>query len=80
MSKFYGVVMGDMSQTNATRRGSNHIKTSAQSFNGSVQTELSYDSDGRLIVTVSVCEGTGYSGIIIFCGTFDEFKRKLIAE
>ena len=80
MSKFYGVVVGDMSKTDATRRGSKSIKTSAQSYDGSVQTELFYDSEGRLIVTISACEGSSVCGNIIFKGTFDEFVRKLTAE
>jgi hypothetical protein len=77
MSKFYGRVQGNRGE--ATRCGHNHIKTSAQSWNGSVITELTYDENNNLMVSISTStESSGY-GRQIFYGTFDEYISKLQA-
>jgi hypothetical protein len=73
MSKFYGQVEG-MSSTMATRRGGKFIKTSAQSYNGSIQTRLEYDDSDNLIVEMSMCEGTGFYGDRVFRGRFVDLK------
>ena len=76
MSKFYGQVFGG--KGTATRCGHRFIKTSAQSYGGSVQTELSYEGD-ELMVRVSTDSGSSSYGSTIFYGTFDEFVSKLKA-
>lgn len=77
MSKFYGQVEG-MSSTVATRRGGKFIKTSAQSYDGSIQTKLEYDDQNNLIAEISMCEGTGFYGDRVYRGTFDNLKDILI--
>ena len=77
MSKFYGQVEG-MSSTAATRRGGKFIKTSAQSYDGSIQTRLEYDDQNNLIAEISMCEGTGFYGDRVFKGKFDDLKDILI--
>lgn len=77
MSKFYGQVVGDRGA--ATRGGHHRIKASAQSYDGSVITELTYNEDKLM---VSVCVGMDESTSIgrqIFYGTFDEYVAKLKA-
>lgn len=75
MSKFYGTIQGGRGA--ATRTGHKGIKACAQSYQGSVITELSYDND-KLMVSISVDtnESTTY-GRQIFYGTFDEYIEKL---
>ena len=77
MSKFYGQVEG-MSSTIATRRGGKFIKTSAQSYDGSMQTRLEYDDQDNLIVEITMCDGTGFYGDRVFRGTFEDLKDILI--
>ena len=76
MSKFYGSVQGNRGA--ATRGGYNIIKTSAQSYDGSVITELTYEED-TLMVRVLTAERSSSYGSTIFYGTFDEFVTKLKA-
>lgn len=77
MSKFYGTVSG-AAQTEATRRGFDGIRVSAQSWDGSHITRMNYDHDGRLIVDLAVSEGSSSCwGSTIFRGTLDELKGKL---
>ena len=76
MSKFYGSVQGNRGA--ATRGGHNIIKTSAQSYDGSVITELTYEEE-TLMVRVSTDEGSSSYGSTIFYGTFNEFVNKLKA-
>lgn len=73
MSKFYGQVEG-MSSTIATRRGGKFIKTSAQSYDGSIQTRLEYDEQDNLTAEISMCDGTGFYGDRVFRGTFEDLK------
>lgn len=77
MSKFYGTLEG-AGKTAATRRGFTSIKASAQSWDGSVQTELTYEED-TLMVRVSTDKGSSSYGSTIFYGTFEEFVNKLKA-
>lgn len=62
MAAFYGTVDG-MSKTQGTRRGSaaSGIKVSAQSWNGSVVTELNYNSNDELVVTIGLSSGSASS-------------------
>jgi hypothetical protein len=79
MSKLYGSIQGDRGA--ATRCGHHRIKAAAQSYDGSVITELSYNDEGQLLVDVSVAkdESTAYRGTRLFYGTLDEFIAKLTA-
>ena len=78
MSKFYGTVVGSMNE--ATRTGGRFIRAAAQSWDGSVITELSYNDAGELVVDVGVYHGSGANWAYkIFSGTFDEFVKKLEA-
>ena len=76
MSKFYGQVEG-MAKTIATRRGSQYIRTSAQSWNGSIITELMYNEKDKLMVRIEINGGSSSYGNLLFYGTFDEFREKL---
>ena len=77
MAKFYGSVGGHRGV--ATRTGTSNIRTSAQSWDGSIITELSYNREDKLMVEVSVAkdESTSYRGTRLFYGTLDEFIAKL---
>lgn len=61
MSKFYGTVIGDRQETNATRRGFQYIRAAVQSWEGSIITELT-ERQGKLMLEVrhsdtsSVCD------------------------
>ena len=79
MAKFYGSIQGNRGA--ATRMGHQSIKSSVQSYDGSVITELSYNDEGQLLVDVSVAkdESTAYRGTRLFYGTLDEFIAKLTA-
>lgn len=80
MSKFYGTV-GDpwSNRTNATRCGHRGIRSSAQSYDGSVIVELEYDNQGALCVTVRCDDGSSSCyGDTVYRGTFDDFKLDLL--
>lgn len=77
MSRFYGTICG-CSKTEATRRGHQNIKVSAQSYDGSVITVLNYNSDGELVVSIELNDDTSSSGdsyLPSFHGTFDQLKE-----
>ena len=78
MSKFYGSIQGNRGA--ATRGGSSAsgIKSSCQSYDGSVITELTYEEE-KLMVRISTDSGSSSYGSTIFYGTFDEFVNKLKA-
>lgn len=76
MAKFYGQVVGERQA--ATRTGHRRIKASAQSWDGSVSTELTYEND-NLMVAIQVASGSSAYGQQIFYGTFEEFINKLKA-
>lgn len=81
MSKFYGTVHGDASQTDGTRRGFRSIKVAAQSWDGSLITRMSYDGGGRLMVQLDKSnESSSCWGKTIFWGTLDELEQKLKGE
>lgn len=77
MSKFYGSVQGNRGA--ATRGGHSMIKTSAQSWDGSIINYLSYEDD-KLMVEVCVSNESSSYGRRIFYGTFEEFVNKLERE
>lgn len=77
MSKFYGTVSGG-ARTEATRRGFDSIKVSAQSWDGSLITHMRYGHEGQLLVDLSVYNGSSSCyGTTIFSGTLDELKARL---
>ena len=78
MAKFYGTVDGNLTKTNGTNRGSQYIKSSVQSYDGSVITELTYKGE-KLYVSVSVDDDSATRGTELFYGTFEEFKECLKA-
>lgn len=55
MSKFYGQVEGS-AETTASRRGFKSIRSSVQSYDGSVIMELS-EKEGKTVLTVSIADG-----------------------
>lgn len=78
MARFYATIQGNRSP--ATRMGHQSIKAAAQSYDGSVITELSYNEEDKLMVDVCVSEGSSSTyGNRIFYGTFDEYVAKLRA-
>lgn len=76
MSTFYGQVEG-CSQTVAGRRGADDIKSSAQSYNGSVIIRLHYDSQGVLMVNIHLAKGSSFYGddLPYFYGTFEQLQE-----
>jgi hypothetical protein len=77
MSKFYGSLQGNRGVV--TRGGSNSsgIKSSLQSWNGSVISQLSYNDNNELCIRVEVSKGSNRYGDLVFSGTVDEFITKL---
>lgn len=76
MSKFYGQVIGS-AKTNASRRGTRNIITTAQSWDGSLITEMYYSEDGKLMVRLEHAESSSICGYTVFHGTMDELLAKL---
>ncbi len=75
MAKFYGSVGGHRGV--ATRTGTNNIRASVQSWDGSAILELRYNSDKELRVRLSVAEGESSSyGKTVFDGSFKDFVAK----
>lgn len=76
MATFYGQVEG-FSRTTAGRRGSDFIKSSVQSWNGSVITRLWYNDKGVLNVSIALNKNSGFSGdeLPYFTGSFEELIR-----
>ena len=73
MAKFYGSIQGNRGA--ATRMGNSSIKSSVQSYNGSLISYMSYVGD-KLMLELCVSEGSASSGKTIFYGTFEEFANK----
>jgi hypothetical protein len=76
MSKFYGTVHGDASQTDGTRRGFRSIEVAAQSWDGSVITSMHYHGND-LMVGLDFSDDSSTYGQSLFYGTFQELKDKL---
>lgn len=77
MARFYGTVKG-RAQSLATREGSDMIRASAQSYNGSVVVELEYDAKGELYVSIGCMEGSQRSfRHATWEGSFKDFERML---
>ena len=78
MAKFYGTLVGNRGE--ATRLGHSRIKVSAQSWDGSLITELTYNNEGKLMVSLKASEeSTSCYGRELFYGTFEDFVAKLSA-
>lgn len=80
MSKFFGQTLGytknGSSRTIASRTGSEGIRSSAQSRNGSIQCELSYNSDDKLNVRLECSEGSRFYGSkTLFDGSFEDLQK-----
>ena len=73
MAKFYGTVQGNRGMV--TRIGTQDIKASAQSWDGSVIMRLWYNANNELMVNLSVNEGSSNSGYTKFHNTFDKFNQ-----
>ena len=78
MSKLYGTVTG-ASQTAATRRGHSLIKSSVQSYNGSLISSMSYKGD-KLMLELCVSNESSAYGRRIFYGPFEDFVNKFEKE
>lgn len=77
MSKFYGTVSG-AAATEATRRGHDYIRVSAQSWDGSLITRMRYDREDQLVVQLDRNDSSSScSGRTIFYGTMDELESRL---
>lgn len=80
MSKFYGTVEGNRGM--ATRCGSldSGIRTSAQSWKGSVVVHMYENKNGELMVRIGTPDGStphmGWGGRE-WCGTFEGFRDLL---
>lgn len=77
MAKFYGQVGGNRGV--ATRTGSSNIRTAAQSYDGSIIIELSYNSEDKLMVEICADDYSTAYGNRIFYGTYEEFIAKFKA-
>ena len=78
MAKLYGTLQANRGE--ATRCGSDYIRASAQSYEGSVIVELLYNDNKDLIVKVETNNGSSCYGDWngnLFKGTFEEFKDLL---
>lgn len=74
MAKFYGSLQGNKGAV--TRMGNSMIKSSVQSWNGSLISCMTYEGD-KLMLELCVSEGSSSSGRTIFHGTFEEFINKI---
>lgn len=75
MSTFYGMVQGHRgAATRVGSRNSGFIAT-AQSFNGSVITNLAYDSENNLVIRLSLNEGSSTCGDTVFRGSMKELRE-----
>ena len=77
MAKFYGSLQGNKGAV--TRMGSSCIKSSVQSWDGSLISCMSYNGD-KLMLELSVSKGRASCGKTIFYGTFEEFVNKFERE
>ena len=75
MSKFYGQVEG-MANTVASRRGSQNIKSSVQSYEGSIITEI-YTRYDQTLLDIYYDSDTSFYRERIFTGSINEFVELL---
>ena len=74
MAKFYGTIQGNRGM--GTRLGTQEIRTSAQSWDGSIITKLYYD-EKDLNVIIATDESSSPYGEIKFNGKFKNFQHLL---
>ena len=80
MSKFFGQTLGytknGSSRTIASRTGSEGIRSSVQSWEGSLSAELYYSKHDELQVLLEYSkDSTFYGSEILFNGSFEKLKR-----
>lgn len=77
MSKYYGETFGYNSKgTNgvASRCGHTGIRSSAQSWDGSVIAVIKDDREGNTIFEIEMTDDSSIYGDTVFSGTFEELK------
>lgn len=78
MASFYATINADLSRTLATRRGSKYIKTSTQSYNGSIITRMYYNEQDKLMIEIETTEtSSSCYGENRFRGTFNQLEELL---
>lgn len=78
MANFYATINADLSQTLVTRRGHRYIKTSTQSYNGSVITRMYYNDQQQLMVEIDTSQESNICfGENRYRGTFNQFEELL---
>ena len=77
MSKFYGQVFGDRTtiSTHVHTQGTNEIKVSAQSYDGSIIAKLYYNDNKDLCVKLETNHYSASCGETLFNDTFKDFNR-----
>lgn len=77
MSTFYGQVKGNaVSYGTRTGTAKSGIKSTVQSWQGSIITSMYYDAAGQLRVSVEVSQTSNCWGTPIFDGTMEEYIDK----
>ena len=77
MARFYGAVEGQ-AQTIATRRGTQDIRVSAQSWDGSIIVRLHYNDNGELVAEVGTSKGSSiYADKNHYIGNLEGFAQAL---
>ena len=79
MSLLYGTVIGNRRTSTACGTKNSGIRAVAQSYDGSIITDLDYTADGKLLVRIGAAydkSATTYDELL-FSGTIEELKAKL---
>lgn len=80
MAKYYGTVQGGRGEATKTGTKNSGILAAAQSYDGSVITEIREGSDGKDRIFIYInSEGSATYGRMYFDGTLEELKAKLSA-
>ena len=80
MSKLYGTISGDgRSKSNATQCATNHIRATAQSWQGSIGVTIDILPDGKHVFSVEFGEGSTAhpSTVLIAQGEFADGKLRV---
>lgn len=75
MAKFYGTIQGNRGL--ATRCGNARLKSTAQSYDGSVIVILTYNTENELNVCIEIDDDSSDHGEKFFEGSIKELKDKL---
>jgi hypothetical protein len=76
MSRLYGQVITDASQTGAHRRGNKDIKVVAQSYVGSVSVRMYVDEHDEIQIEIGLGEGsTTYTNRILYAKSLAHIMR-----